>query len=276
MSDLGVIGLIIALVTAIVSYQGLKDTRYFHQYSFEVGAIRSQRQYYRLLTSGFLHTSWLHLILNLFTIWCFGGILEQVLGMRSFLALYLLSMLGGNLFSLWLHRHEPQYTAVGASGGMSGLIFAGIALFPGIEVGMVGLYLPGWLYGLLYVLIAAYGVTTRTSNIGHDAHLVGALTGLLAAIGMVPGALLTNYWVILALAVPALAFLVLLICRPAAYLQGNLLARPTRLQTVDDRFHGRRKQQQVALDELLEKVHSEGLASLSKQELQQLKELSSW
>lgn len=274
MNDLGIIGLGLVVVTGLVSYRGMQDPAYFARYAFEVGAIRYGRQYQRLLSAGFLHVGWWHLGFNMLTLWCFGGALEAVVGMQNFLLLYFGSLVGGNLFSLWLHRHEPRYTAAGASGAISGLIFASIALFPGIEVGLFGLYLPGWLYGALYVIVSAYGIVTRHSNIGHDAHLGGGLVGLATAVLLVPQILRLNYLPILAIVVPAVVFLYLLMSRPAGRRVGNLFAAAPHYQTTDDRYHARRQQEEAALDELLEKISHKGLESLSKREKQQLDELS--
>jgi len=274
MDDLGIVGLGLVFVLVLVSYRGMQDPAYFARYAFEVGAIRYRRQYLRLLTSGFLHVGWWHLGFNVLTFWCFGGALETLVGMQDFLLLYFVSLVGGNLFSLWLHRHEPRYTAVGASGAISGLIFASIALFPGIEVGMVGIYLPGWLYGFLYVLLSAYGITVRRDNIGHDAHLGGGLVGLVTAIGLVPEILRLNYLPILAIALPAAVFLYLLLRRPAGRLLGNLFASGPHYQTVDDRYHARKREDAAELDELLEKISDKGLKGLSKREKRQLEELS--
>ncbi|AHJ97625.1 rhomboid family protein [Hymenobacter swuensis] len=274
MDDLGIVGLGLVFVMVLVSYRGMQDPAYFVRYAFEVGAIRHRRQYLRLLSSGFLHVGWWHLGFNVLTLWCFGGALETVVGMQNFLLLYFVSLVGGNLFSLWLHRHEPRYTAVGASGAISGLIFASIALFPGIEVGMLGIYLPGWLYGFLYVLLSAYGITVRRDTIGHDAHLGGGLVGLVTAVGVVPDILRLNYLTILAIVLPAAASLYLLIRRPTGRLLGNLFASGPHYQTVDDRYHARKREDAAVLDELLEKISHKGLEGLNRREKQQLEELS--
>jgi membrane associated rhomboid family serine protease len=143
MTEFGIIGLAILLVTFLVSYKGIKDPDYLDQYAFRVKDIRYGRQYYRLVTSGLLHTSWVHLVLNVMTLYCFSSSVEMMVGYRNFLLLYVASLVGGNLFSLFLHRDEDDYTAVGASGALSGLVFAAIALYPGMQVGLLGVYMPG-------------------------------------------------------------------------------------------------------------------------------------
>lgn len=274
MPDFGIIGLAIVLAIFFASYKGFKDPGYLDRYAFQVSDIMHGRQYYRLFTSGFLHTGWRHLVLNLLTFYFFSGSVEVMLGYRNFLLLYLASLVGGNLFSLLLHRHEEDYSAVGASGAISGLVFAAIALYPGIEVGMLGLYVPGWLYGMLYVMVSAYGITVRRDNIGHDAHLGGGLVGLLVVVGMQPELLRTNYLPIVAILAPALAFFYLLIKKPEALVLGNLFGRSPGYQTVDDKYYARQRQQAQDLDDLLDKINHKGFDSLSAREKEKLEKLS--
>lgn len=273
MTEFGIIGLLILIVTFLVSYKGFKSPEYLDQYAFRIKDIRYGRQYYRLLTSGLLHTGWVHLLLNAMTFYCFSSGVEMMVGFRNYFIIYVVSLVGGNLLSLLLHRNEPDYAAVGASGAISGLVFAAIALFPGIEVGMLGIYLPAWLYGLLYVVFCAYGITARLGNIGHDAHLGGGLVGLLTVIIMRPELLRTNYLVIAAILVPAVAFAYLLIKKPEGLLRGSFFAAPD-YQTTDDRYQAQKRQQEADLDELLDKISRKGLESLSAREKKQLEELS--
>jgi membrane associated rhomboid family serine protease len=274
MTEFGIIGLAILLVTFFVSYKGFKDARYFDRYAFRVEDIRYGRQYYRLLTSGLLHTGWAHLIINGLTFYWFSSSVEAMLGYRNFLLLYVASLLGGSLLSLLLHRNDSSYTAVGASGAISGLVFAAIALFPDMEVGMLGVYMPGWLYGMLYVVYSAYGITARRDNIGHDAHLGGGLVGLATAVILLPELLLTSYVAIAAIVVPTLAFFYLLVKKPEVIVLGNLFRSTPAYQTVDDKYHARQQAQAEDLDRLLDKINHKGLESLSAREKKQLEELS--
>lgn len=274
MTEFGIIGLAILLVTFFVSYKGFKDPGYFARYAFRIADIRYGRQYYRLLTSGLLHTGWTHLLLNGLTFYWFSSSVEAMLGYRNFLLLYLASLLGGSLLSLLLHRNDSDYSAVGASGAISGLVFAAIALFPDMEVGMLGIYMPGWLYGMLYVVYSAYGITARRDNIGHDAHLGGGLVGLATAVIMLPKLLLTSYVAIAAILVPTLVFFYLLLKRPEAMRLGNLFKSAPAYQTVDDKYYARQQEEAEKLDRLLDKINHKGLENLSAREKKQLEELS--
>jgi membrane associated rhomboid family serine protease len=274
MPDFGIVGLLILLATFLASYQGFKSPDYFDRYVFRVSDIRYGRQYYRLLTSGFLHTGWWHLLLNALTFYYFSSSVEYMVGYQNFLIIYAVSLVGGNLFSLFLHRNESDYSAVGASGAVSGLVFASIALYPGAQVGMLGVFMPGWLYGLLYVVVSAYGITARRDNIGHDAHLGGGLVGLATVVAMRPELLRTNYLVIAAIVVPALAFFYLLFTKPAGLVLGNLFSSGPSYQTVDDRYHAQQRQQEEDLDQLLDKINQKGIDSLNAREKKQLEKLS--
>ena len=274
MTDFGIVGLVILLITFFVSYKGFKDPGYFDRYAFRIDDIRYGRQYYRLLTSGLLHTGWAHLLINGLTFYWFSSSVEAMLGYRNFLILYTVSLLGGNLFLLFLHRNDSAYTAVGASGAISGLVFAAIALFPGMEVGMLGIYIPGWLYGMLYVVYSAYGITARRDNIGHDAHLGGGLVGLATAVIMQPELLLTSYVAIAAILAPTLVFFYLLVKKPEAMVLGNFFRSTPAYQTVDDKYHTRQQAQAEDLDRLLDKINHKGFESLNAREKKQLEKLS--
>ena len=120
MPDFGIIGLLILVAIFLASYQGFKNPEYFNHYAFRVSDIRYGRQYYRLVTSGLLHAGWWHLLLNVLTFYYFSSSVEYQVGYRNFLIIYATSLVGGNLFSLFLHRDEADYSAVGASGAISG------------------------------------------------------------------------------------------------------------------------------------------------------------
>src|SRR5437764_2427325 len=174
------ISFVLIVINFLVSYKGFKDSTFYNKYSFRIDAIQ-YKDYKRLVTSGFLHVNWMHLIFNMLALYFFSGSLELYLGAVKFLLIYFLSLIGGDLLSLFIHRNDPDYDSVGASAGVNGIIFAAIALFPGMSLGLlfIPISIPGWLFGLVYVLYSIYGIRSRRNNIGHDAHLGGALVGLI-------------------------------------------------------------------------------------------------
>ena len=270
----GAIGFIIIVITVIFSARGFSNRAFFARYAFEVEKILLYRDYKRLFTSGLLHVNWLHLIFNMFTLYAFAGSLEYTLGWVNFLIIYVGSLLAGNLFALIVHRRHSDYTSVGASGAVNGVIFAAMALFPGMYVNLLFIPLPGWLYALLFVAISIYGIRSRSDNVGHEAHLGGALVGMVIAILMHPSSLVENYIPILLVALPSIFFIIFIIRRPHALLVQNLFYRTHQNYTVDDRYNIHKRNRQEEIDRILEKIHKRGMNSLTRQEKQTLKEYS--
>jgi len=178
----------IIAVTALVSAGGFSSIPFREKYLFEPGAILNRREYHRLITSGFLHADWGHLFVNMFSFYSFGGPIEKIFGFPTLLVIYFSSILGGNLLSLLLHRKGP-YRALGASGGVCGIVYAAIFLMPGgsVYVFPVPVPIPSYIYAILFVLISFFGIRGQWGNIGHDAHLGGAIIGLLVTTLFYPG-----------------------------------------------------------------------------------------
>src|SRR6188768_2566188 len=123
MTDTGTIGIILIIANLAVSYKGFSNQLFFESYMFEVDRILINKDYKRLITSGFLHVSWTHLIFNMVSLIFFSDSIESNLGGIKFLIIYFASLIGGNLFTLLIHKNHGDYSAVGASGAISGIIF---------------------------------------------------------------------------------------------------------------------------------------------------------
>lgn len=271
----GFIGILIILITFLISYRGFKDHFFFERYEFGVDKVRLYKDYKRLVTSGFLHVNWMHLIFNMLSLYFFTGPLIGSLGALRFLIIYFTSLVGGNLLSLLIYKNQGDYTSVGASGAVCGVIFACIALFPGFSVGLFFIPVPGWLYGLLYVGYSIYGVRSKRDNIGHEAHLAGALIGMMVALAMQPSAFITNYITILIISVPAIAFIYLIITRPHILLIDNLFYNNHKDHySVDHKYNEVKYNQQREVDKILDKISKKGINSLSAKEKQILKDYS--
>jgi membrane associated rhomboid family serine protease len=272
MNNTGIISLVIIIVNVIFSYKGLKDRAFFDRYAFVVERILLFKEYWRLITSGFLHVSWKHLLFNMISLLMFSFLLEADLGSVQFLVLYFGSLLGGDLLSLFIHRHNSDYSSVGASGAICGVIFAAIALYPGMSISLLGIIpIPGWLYGIAYVLFAIYGIKSRNDNIGHDAHLGGALVGMLIAIIMEPQAMFENVATIIAIAVPAVFFMYVIITKPYLLLVDNFFYQQHHVfGDIDQKYNFDRANRQKELDAILEKIHKKGMHSLTKVEKEKL------
>jgi membrane associated rhomboid family serine protease len=259
------------------SYKGFTNQSFFEGYKFEVDKILVQKDYKRLITSGFLHVSWNHLIFNMISLLAFSGSIENTLGSLKFLIIYFVSLIGGSLLSLFVHRNHGDYSAVGASGAVCGIIFASIALFPGIEIGffLLPISIPGWIYGIFYVLYSIYGIRSKKDNIGHEAHLGGALIGMTVALVLDPVAFSENTLTILIIAVPTIVFIFLIIIKPQMLLVDNFYFKTHRHHySIDHKYNEERNIRQQEIDAILDKISRKGMDSLSRGEKEKLKQYS--
>ena len=208
-----ILTLTIIAITGATSYVGFQNNLYnqvFQRFCLHVGSILGKdKQWDRLLSSALVHADWLHLAFNMMTLWFFAPTMIRVFGFIQFLILYIASILGGSLLSLWVHRKEYSYTAIGASGGVMGVIYAFIAVAPTAKMSFffIPIFIPAWLFGIIYLGISIYGFNKRIGNIGHDAHIGGAAVGLLAALIYKPNLILINWYYILINVVLILGFL---------------------------------------------------------------------
>ncbi len=178
---------LIIIATGVVSFLAFRDDALKDRLIFSPRAILTDREYYRVVTSAFLHADWQHLFFNMISLGLFGQSMEPAIGIGRFVLIYLASIIGGSLLSLYLHRNH-EYFALGASGGVCGIVFSSIFLFPGESIGALFLpfAIPGWLYAILFLASEFYGGRRQQTNIGHDAHLGGAIIGLLTTTALFP------------------------------------------------------------------------------------------
>lgn len=178
-----IIPTLIIIATFLSSYFAFNNSLLFQKYLFQVGAILRQKQYYRLISSGFLHANWTHLFFNMLTLYFFYRVIVYLYGVWLFLILYFGAMLAGNLFSLWLYRNRPSYAAIGASGAVSGIIFAAIAINPlsSIYLFFIPIPIPAWMFATVYFAYSAWMMLNPKAwdNLGHAAHLGGAILGMI-------------------------------------------------------------------------------------------------
>ncbi|PTM02786.1 MAG: rhomboid family intramembrane serine protease [Bacteroidetes bacterium] len=276
MEEIGIATLSLLIANGIVTYKGLHDFTFFDNFSFNVDQILVNKDSKRLVASGFLHADWTRFAFNMITLYLFSRGLESSMGIPSFLILYFTSLIGGNLFALYIHRNHPDYTAIGASGAVSGLVFASIGLFPGMEIGFILLpiYIPAWLYGIAYVLYSIYGIKSQRDNIGHEAHLGGGIVGLLVAIMLNPSILTTNSLALSLILFPSLTFLFLVIKKPHLLIVENPFSRSKKVFTMEEKYNSNKASKQTELDTILDKINMKGYDKLTKKEKDKLKELS--
>lgn len=192
--------IIILLATIAMSYYGFNNPTFFNRYKFNVGAVQ-KGDYVRLVSSGFLHANWQHLIFNMISLYFFQDVIIGSMGNLMFLLIYFGSMLLGSVFSLYIYKKQPYYSAIGASGAVSGIIFAAIALYPtALSVN----FLPGWLFGALYFGYSVFMMFNpqQGDNLGHAAHLGGALFGLAVVIIYAPEVVISHAFYLGVMALP--------------------------------------------------------------------------
>jgi membrane associated rhomboid family serine protease len=171
---------LITVLTALISWQGFSRPALVERFLFDRERIVHQREWYRTITSAFFHADWGHLLFNLISFYSFATGIERLYGGAILFVIYFASILGGSALSFWLH-HGESYRALGASGGVCGVIYASIFLLPGssIYIFFIPYPIPASVYAVLFLVISIWGIKSRMGNIGHDAHLGGALVGLL-------------------------------------------------------------------------------------------------
>ena len=261
-----IIPLLLVGANCLISYLGFKQRIFFDRYSFRIGSIVKNREYYRLFTSGFLHVNIPHLLFNMLALYSFAAGLYPLLGAGRFLILYSGALLGGSLLSLVMHRKEDYYTAAGASGAVSGVIFAGILLFPQSQIMLflIPIPLPGWLFGIAYILFSIFGMKKQWGNIGHDAHLGGALSGLILAAVFFPQAL----------SIRPLLFSILTLL-PAVFLLYEWFSRrPAALHTRKQKKTQVSPAEEVWMENMLERISAEGIGSVSDREKKKMHRIS--
>jgi membrane associated rhomboid family serine protease len=249
------------------------------RYLFDAQAVLIKKEYYRLITSGFLHANWVHFGINCYSLFSFGCAVENEFGLPLLSLIFIPSVIGGNLVALFFHRNH-DYRALGASGGVCGVIFASIFLFPGSSVGLfpIPISIPAPLYAILFIFSSVYGIRTARDNIGHDAHLGGALVGLFVTA-------IFNPWVILGQ--PILFVIVVLLSFILIYLLikmpllsfFDIKAMFNKIKSAHEKKRTKstaidRKKKEDAVDDILEKISLNGINSLTNNEINILKKRS--
>ncbi len=210
MGKLDLITIIIIAANVIASYKGFGDYAFFEKYKFNVGAVRRGEQI-RMLSSGFLHADNGHLFFNMFSLYFFADVVINLIGAFYFIIVYLGSLLLGSLLSLYFHKEEYHYSAVGASGAVMGVIYSAILLQPGMSLYMffIPIPIPAYIFGIGYLLYSIYGMKNRIGNIGHDAHFGGAVGGYIITLIVSPWLFKTNLLMVGLLALPIVLLFVL-------------------------------------------------------------------
>ena len=183
--------IILIIFTAFISFLAFNNPELFSKLQFNPYQIYHRKEYYRLLTHGFLHAGWWHLIVNMLVLYFFGRVAEQylrnILAPTTFpvyrlvyLGFYLLAIILSSLVSLFKHKDDIWYNAVGASGAVSAVTFFFIFFNPWEPLYLYGIIkVPGIIFGVLYVIYSQVMSKRNRDNINHDAHFIGAIFGFI-------------------------------------------------------------------------------------------------
>ncbi|MBU2946644.1 rhomboid family intramembrane serine protease [Zobellia uliginosa] len=210
MNNLDIATIVVIAANVLVSLKGFNDTSFFERYKFGIGQIQAGQKD-RMLTSGFLHVDIAHLFFNMFTLYFFAPVVVNWFGSGKFIAIYFISLLAGSLLAMFFHKDEPHYSAVGASGAVTGVLYAAILLQPNMQLGImfIPLPVPAYVFGIGYLLYSIYGMKSRLGNIGHTAHFGGAIGGYLSTLLFMPQLLVNQPVMVGLLALPIIILFIM-------------------------------------------------------------------
>lgn len=180
----------------VVSVYAFSNPAFSKKMLFNASLVYHNKEYYRLLSSGFIHGDWFHLGFNLYAFHLFSKTMIASLiqlgipgAQYHLIALFVLGVIVSEIPSLFKHKDNPLYNSLGASGGVSSIVFAAIMLNPvGMRLGLIfiPIFLPAFIFGILYLIYSNYQAKKAADNINHDAHIVGALFGVVYALILFP------------------------------------------------------------------------------------------
>ncbi len=192
--------LIIILITVGISILSFRNYDLKYKLIFSPTIIIERNEWFRFLTSGFIHADYVHLGVNMFVLYFFGTAVEESfeyslpLGGFKYILLYMLTIVLANVKTFYKEQRNDAYFSLGASGGVSGVLFSYIALDPFSTLYLYAFIpVPGYILGPLYLLYSSYMSKRGLDNINHDAHLCGAVVGLVYTIILRPD-VVTRYF----------------------------------------------------------------------------------
>ena len=177
----------IILITCIISIITFSNSSVKKELILSPYKVLHEKKVWLLITHAFIHADFLHLFFNMYVLYKFGPYLELYfeynasLGFISYMLFYILSAIFATIPALYKNGNNPNYLSLGASGAVSAVVFAYIVLNPLRELGIIllpGIWIPGFIFGILYLIAENYMSKKKYSNIAHDAHISGALFGV--------------------------------------------------------------------------------------------------
>lgn len=177
--------IIIIAVTVIISLSAFNNSTLLNKLILWPAGMDQPSEYYRLLTSGFIHADYMHLAFNMITLYFFGDTMLRIYSMvgmsqMMFLILYLTGIVASSIPPYLKNRNNPSYRALGASGGVSAVLFSFVYFAPWQKIYLFYILgIPSILAAAAYLIYSAYMSKKNLDNIGHDAHFYGAVYGFL-------------------------------------------------------------------------------------------------
>ena len=187
--------LVIVALTVLVSFAAFNNDELRNQLIFSPYQVKHQNEWWRTITHGFIHADHMHLIFNMYVLYNFGRLVEGTLtyhygettGMIYYIGMYIGGLIFATLPSIKKHSDNPLYRSLGASGAVSTVLFAYIILYPLRELGLLfipNVGIPAFIVGILYLAFETYSNKNGRSNIAHDAHIAGALFGIVYVVAI--------------------------------------------------------------------------------------------
>ncbi|SDL82691.1 rhomboid family intramembrane serine protease [Siphonobacter aquaeclarae] len=192
--DLSLTLLFVVLAVGASLYAWYYDPSIQQKWAMNPYQVSRRNEYWRFLTSGFIHADIGHLAFNMISLYSFGRMVESIFhqisanGAALFALLYIGGIIVSDLPTYFRHRNDPYYNSIGASGGVSSVIFSGIMFAPLTELYMffIPIPIPGWIFGGLYIAYSYWEARRGAGYINHSAHLWGALYGIVFTIATYP------------------------------------------------------------------------------------------
>jgi membrane associated rhomboid family serine protease len=188
----------LVLVTVLISIPAMNDDRLVNKLILWPRRMTSPNEYYRLLTSGFIHADWGHLFFNMFTLLFIGSNVEHAFASEAnpwlYVVMYLSGIIVASLPSFIKNRNNDFYRSLGASGGVAAVLFSSVYFAPWAKIYIYFFKMPSIVFGLLYLIYSAYMSRRGQDNTNHDAHFFGAVYGLLFTFAIDPSHGQAFFW----------------------------------------------------------------------------------
>ena len=190
--------LILIVITVISSIYGWNNPNVLQKWMFNPFTVHNAKQYYRFLTSGFIHSNTVHLLFNMIALFFFGSVIERIymntfgmIGVLLYLITYLAGIVVSNIKTFIKYKNSSYYNSLGASGGVASILFASILYRPTSSICLYfAICIPAFILGAIYLIYTYYSGKRSSDNINHDAHLYGSLFGIVFTIILRPSVLL--------------------------------------------------------------------------------------